>query len=355
MESALDLSLVCQYPDSQSLFVKILLSSHAFFPNIGGIESVSELLATEFVRAGHEVRIVTQTPGNDRAEWNFKVLRKPGARALMQAVQWCDVFFHNNISLQSAWPLLFVRRPWVVTHQTWISRLDRSLGWQDHLKRFLLRGAANVSISREIAQSIPVPSVQIPNPYRDDLFHRIPVIERNKELVFLGRLVSDKGVDLLIESLKLLKQDGSTADLTVIGSGPEEESLKALAQTLGVAAQIRFVGPKSGEELAMLLNAHRVMVIPSRWAEPFGIVALEGIACGCVVIGSAAGGLPDAIGPCGVTFPNGDAPALAAAIRGTLGCASRCEELQAHTPEHLARHTARSVADAYLKTFTRLV
>jgi len=334
--------------------VKILLSSYAFFPNIGGIESVSELLAAEFVRLGHEVRIVTQTPGEDRPEWGFQVLRKPGPRALLQAVRWCDVFFHNNISLQSAWPLFFVRRPWIITHQTWISRLDRSLGWQDHLKRLLLRSAMNISISREVARNIPVASVQIPNPYRDDLFHQMPGVVRDKELVFLGRLVSDKGVDLLIEALKLLKETGITVGLTVVGSGPVENNLKALAQTLGVAEQIQFVGPKRGEELARILNMHRVLVVPSRWAEPFGIVALEGIACGCVVIGSAAGGLPDAIGPCGVTFPNGDAPALAASIRETLHGAGRWEELRVHAPEHLARHTAACVAQAYLEIFQKL-
>ncbi len=333
--------------------MKILLSSYAFHPNIGGIESASELLAAEFVRLGHEVRVVTQTPGVDKEGWGFEVLRKPGARALIQALRWCDVFFHNNISLHSLWPLLFVRRPWVVTHQTWIARLDRSLNWQDHLKRFLLRGAANVSISRAVAASIPAASEVIPNPYRDDLFYEMPDVAREKELVFLGRLVSDKGADLLVEALKLLREGGLTAGLTVIGSGPEENALKAQAQTLGVAAQVEFVGPKSGAELARLLNAHRILVVPSRWAEPFGIVALEGIACGCVVVGSQEGGLPDAIGPCGATFPNGDARALAAVLREILTCEGRLQQLRAGAPGHLANHTAHAVAAAYLEIFQR--
>ena len=333
--------------------MKILLSSYAFYPNIGGIESVSELLAAEFVRLGHEVKIITQTPGEDREGWGFGVLRKPGARALFQAVRWCDVFFHNNISLQSLWPLLLVRRPWVVAHQTWITRLDRSLNWQDHIKRFLLRFASNVSISRAVAESIPAASQIIPNPYRDDLYYRMPEVAREKDLVFLGRLVSDKGADLLLEAVKLLREEGLPLGLTLVGSGPEEAALKALAQTLGVASQIAFVGAKRGVELARILNAHRVMVVPSRWAEPFGIVALEGIACGCVVVGSQEGGLPDAIGPCGAAFPNGNAPALATAIRETLTRAGRLEQLQAGAPEHLARHTAHAVASAYLEIFHR--
>ena len=334
--------------------MKILLSSHAFAPLLGGIESASELLAEAFANAGHEVRVITQTPGADRPGWNFQVLRKPGARVLLRAVQGCDVFFHNNISLQTAWPLLLVRRPWVITHQTWIARLDRSLGWQDRLKRFLLRFATNISISREIAKSLPVASALIPNPYRDDLFYPIAGAVRERELIFLGRLVSDKGVDLLIEALQLLKAEGLTPALTIVGSGPEKENWEALAAKLDVAAQVHFAGPKTGRELVEWLNSHRVLVVPSRWAEPFGIVALEGIACGCVVVGSQEGGLPDAMGPCGLAFPNGDAAALAGVIRKILTYPEVWETLRAGAQEHLARHTAQAVAAAYLDIFNRL-
>jgi glycosyltransferase involved in cell wall biosynthesis len=334
--------------------MKILLSSHAFYPNLGGLESVSEVLAAEWTRRGHEVRVVTQTPGADKPEWKFEVVRQPCAGQLVGLVRWSDVFFHNNISLQTAWPLLFVHRPWIVAHQTWIARLDGSLNWQDRLKRGLLRGATNVSISRAVAASLPVESSVIANPYRDDLFHPMPEVARDKTLVFLGRLVSDKGTDLLIDALKLLKADGVIVDLTLIGAGPEEERLKAMAQTLDVEGQIYFAGPRSGEELARLLNEHRLLVVPSRWAEPFGIVALEGLACGCVVVGSEAGGLADAIGACGLTFPNGNAPALAAAIREILTRDGLFEQLRAGVPEHLARHTAGAVASAYLEIFHRL-
>ena len=334
--------------------MKILLSSHAFYPNLGGLESVSEVLADEWVRRGHEVRVVTQTPGADKPEWGFEVVRQPCAGELMNLVRWSDVFFHNNISLQTAWPLLFVRRPWVVAHQTWIARLDGSLNWQDRLKRHILRWATNVSISRAVAKSLPVESAVIANPYRDDLFRPMPEVVRDKTLVFLGRLVSDKGADLLIDALKLLRADGVIADLTIIGSGPEEERLKAMARELDVEGQIYFAGPRSGDALARLLNEHRLLEVPSRWAEPFGIVALEGLACGCAVVGSEAGGLADAIGACGLTFPNGNAPALAAAIREILTRDGLFEQLRSGAPEHLARHTAGAVASAYLEIFQRL-
>lgn len=327
--------------------MKILLSSHAFHPHLGGIESASELLAEEFANAGHEVRILTQSPGADKPEWNFSVIRKPGARELFQQVRWCDLFFHNNISLQTAWPLLIVRRPWIITHQTWIGRVSLA----DRIKRMVLEVATNVSISRAVAESLPVSSITIPNAYRDELFHLLPEVPRDRELVFLGRLVSDKGVNLLIEALRILKNENLTPRLTIVGSGPEEGPLVTQVERQGLSEQVHFAGPKTGADLAETLNQHRIMVVPSLWAEPFGIVALEGIACGCVVIGSKEGGLPDAMGCCGLTFPNGNAQALAAAIREILTVPGRWESLRAAAPEHLARHTAHAVARAYLEIF----
>jgi glycosyltransferase involved in cell wall biosynthesis len=89
-------------------------------------------------------------------------------------------------------------------------------------------------------------------------------------------------------------------------------------------------------------------VVPSRWREPFGIVALEGIACGCVVVGSAEGGLAEAIGPCGLTFPNGDAQALANALSRLLENPAECDRLRQNAAAHLARFTPRHVAGLYL-------
>ena len=91
------------------------------------------------------------------------------------------------------------------------------------------------------------------------------------------------------------------------------------------------------------------MAIPSRWAEPFGIVALEGIACGCAVVGTALGGLPEAIGPCGVTVPNADTSAMARALRSLLEDNRLLAGYRACAPVHLARHSRSEVARSYLR------
>ena len=323
--------------------MKILLGSHHFFPSTGGIETVSRLLAREFVELGHEVRVVTQTAGD--GDFPFEIVRRPGPLELLRHVRWCDVFLQNNISLRTLWPLFFVRRPLFIAHQTWITNPNGSTGWQHRLKRFVLRYATSFAISRAIAETLPVPSIHVGNPYDDEVFKESLNEQRSRELIFVGRLVSDKGANLLLDAMKLLE---TRPHLTIAGDGPERTALEKQLADLQLGPQVEFVGRQNGEQLAKLLQQHQIIVVPSLWQEPFGIVALEGIACGCVVIGSAGGGLAEAIGPCGVTFPNGDAAALAKAIAQLLADPDECARLRQPAPTHLARFTPRHVAEIYL-------
>jgi glycosyltransferase involved in cell wall biosynthesis len=328
--------------------VKILLGSHHFFPSTGGIETVSNLLACEFVKQGHEVRVVTQTPGD--LNLLYPVVREPQTFELFRQVRWCDVFLQNNISLRTLWPLLLIHRPLFIAHQTWITNPDGSSGWQHWLKRRVLRRATSLAISRAIAESLPVPSILVGNPYDEKVFTDSPAPPRARELIFVGRLVSDKGAGLLLDALKLVNPK---PQLTIVGDGPERPALEKQVEDLQLQAQVEFAGSRHGEQLADLLRRHEILVVPSLWQEPFGIVALEGIACGCVAIGSAGGGLSEAIGPCGVTFPNGDPRALADAIGRLLADPAERDRLRQSAPAHLARFTPRRIAAVYLEAMTK--
>ena len=337
--------------------MNILLATHAFSPQVGGLETVARVLADEFTAAGHRVTVATRSAaGNsgitlDREEFPYPVLRQPPARELLAAVRACDVYFQHNISLQTLWPLALARRPWVVSFQTWLTRPDGSVGWQDRVKRWVIRAGWPVAISRAVADALPVPSALIGTPYDDRLFRRLPGAARGGDLVFLGRLVSDKGVPLLLDALAALGREGLRPQLTVVGNGPEAGDLRRRTSELGLDGQVAFAGVQTGEALARTLNAHRIMVIPSRWPEPFGVVALEGIACGCVAVGSGNGGLPDAIGPCGLLFPNGDAGALAGCLRRLLADDRLVAGLRAQADAHLARFRPAAVAREYLRVF----
>lgn len=335
--------------------MKILFSSYTFAPNVGGIESVSAILAENFAEAGYEIEVVTETldeenvqrptPNVQRpmSESNFRLTRRPSVEQLLRLVSWCDLLFQNNISLRSLIPALLLRKRAIVVHQTWL----RS-GWSDRIKRALLPRVTNVAISEAIRDHINVPARVVGNPFDDRVFRLVPGAARDKTLVFVGRLVSDKGLDVLLQALKHLQRENLRPDLTIIGSGPEEQTLRRLATDLGLDRQVIFAGKQSGDELARLLNQHRILVVPSRWPEPFGVVALEGIACGCVVVGSSGGGLSEAIGPCGNTFENGDERALVDCLRNLLLDPQKDAVLRKEARAHLEKFRVDSVAAAYL-------
>lgn len=336
--------------------MKILFATHRFYPEVGGLETVSLILAEHFAAAGHEVRLVTRAlaeADTDDTRFPYPVFRRPKPGVMLGLLDWCDVYFQNNISVRTLWPLLLKRRPWVPAHHTWLTRVDGSIGWQDRLKKFLLRTwSTPIAVSHEVARSLEVPgTIVIGNPYDPVRFRVLPDVPRDRDLLFLARLVSDKGGDLLLDALADLKGHGFKPELTVVGDGPEMGNLRAQVKALGLERQVEFTGVLRGEELVRMINRHRVMVVPSRTPEPFGVVALEGIACGCVVVGSEGGGLADAIGQCGLTFPNDDQRALAGCLGRVLCDPMLYDELRSHAAEHLNRHEPEKVAEAYLRVF----
>jgi glycogen synthase len=335
--------------------MKILLSSYTFDPQVGGIESVSATLASEFVRLGHEVKIVTMTPSTVQSTIAFEVIRRPTPRRLLCLLRWSDVYLQNHISLHLGWPLIFIRKPWVAAQHTWLMPPERRLALRGGLKRLFLRSASCVAVSRAIATELPRDTRIIGNPYDDSVFRLMPEVKREDQLIFVGRLIHGKGVHLLVEAISLLKSRGLECRLTVVGTGGEEQHLRRLAEQLEIDNQVIFTGTKTGHDLATLLNRHRILLVPSTWQEPFGIVALEGAACGCIVIGSEVGGLPDAIGPCGVTFPNGDLNSLADRIGELCVDPVTPSAPSAAALAHLAAHSPVAVADEYLRLFKEAV
>jgi glycosyltransferase involved in cell wall biosynthesis len=334
--------------------LKILVSSHAFAPSVGGIETVSALLAEEFCRMGHEVIVVTQTSGDDGDI--FAVVRQPSGPKLFSLVKWCDVFWHNNLSLRSVWPAFFLRKPLVITHQGSYSRRPSGVDLALRLKHALAGRAKSVAISRFVASFFKPEPIVIPNPYDARAFTLAPSApDRTGDLIFVGRLVSEKGLNVLFESLGHLRSRGLKPGLLVVGSGPEEKWLRQLVERLGIHDQITFAGAKQGAELSDVLHRHKILIVPSRYDEPFGVVALEGIACGCAVIGSSGGGLPEAIGPCGITFPNGNAGALADAIEQLLAAPDERQRLIANRAQHLARFHPVTIAESYLNLFRSIL
>jgi len=208
-------------------------------------------------------------------------------------------------------------------------------------------------VSEAVARTIGIPCKIIVNPFSPEAFQKSEERVKTRDLVFLGRLVSSKGVNVLIQALALLENSGVKPHLTIIGDGPERRALENLSRSLGLADQVSFAGKIPTDNVSKLLAEHNILIVPSIWNEGFGVVALEGIASGCVVIGSNSGGLPEAIGKCGLVVRTGDAEALARAIKRALTESDLTTELRSNAADHLARHLPACVAERYLTVISQ--
>lgn len=133
---------------------------------------------------------------------------------------------------------------------------------------------------------------------------------------YVGRLVPEKGLDLVLRALAELP---GHCRLAVAGAGPAEPELRGLAAELGLGERVRWLGRVPRERIADHFAALEVLVLPSRgtatWREQFGMVLAEAMLCGTPVIGSDSGAIPEVIGDGGLVFAEDDHRALADHLR----------------------------------------
>jgi glycosyltransferase involved in cell wall biosynthesis len=326
----------------------ILFLAPSFYPKIGGLEIVADLLAkglSEFPNVS--VSIITYTSCNDEIERKYKIIRNPSSLQLIREVKKCDIFIHHGLSLKGVWPLAFSKAKWAVIHHLPYLQQDKKNSLAQYLKQFMTKFCHNISVSEYVKKTIRNKGIVIHNPYAQEIFLLDAAIDRNKELLFVGRLVSDKGGELLIKALHFLKINKKLSPkLTIAGTGPEEKKLRVLIDEFELHNQVFFIGNCSPSEVAVLMNQHQVLVIPSIWDEPFGIVALEGLACGCLVLSSNSGGLPEALEDYGKLFQKNNVVDLAEKLAEIV--TNNEGSRQVLLTEKLMKHKLSVVAEHYL-------
>jgi glycosyltransferase involved in cell wall biosynthesis len=180
---------------------------------------------------------------------------------------------------------------------------------------------------------------------------------------YVGRLLFDKGLGVLIEAIASLS---SSYRLRLVGSGPDREALEQLAASKGVGDRVEFAGAVSSQDIPEVFAGIDAMALPSltrkNWKEQFGRVLIEAMACETPVIGSDSGEIPNVIGDAGLVTPEANAPALAAAIqrlgsdpalRADLARRGRERVLERFTQERVARKIA-SLYDEVLSDAGRM-
>jgi glycosyltransferase involved in cell wall biosynthesis len=148
-----------------------------------------------------------------------------------------------------------------------------------------------------------------------------PTLSPTPTIFFAGRLVHQKGVDVLLRAFARVATQIPHARLWIAGDGPERASLTRLAEDLGVLPScVSMLGHLDGPTLERATATAWAQVVPSRWAESFGNVAAEAMMRGTAVIASATGAMAEYIrdGETGILVPPGDEGALATALMELL-------------------------------------
>ena len=293
--------------------MKILVYTPSFYPKVGGLETVNYLIV-QGLAEHYDVTVITPVLDvDDDHLYQCKVIRTTSKLILLKEYFKCDVFIHSVLSLKGLFPLFLFPKKWIVIHHTCYFRVwNQGETFSSRLKSFFSYFSHNICVSNAVGKNLGLKKYAvIHNSFDTTLFRNYKMGQRSG-FVFVGRLVSEKGIGLLIEAyLKYLLASSKKQKLFIIGDGPMMQEYKMLISKYDMDEQIFLLGQLRGEKLVGELNQRYCMIVPSFYKEAFGIVALEGLACGCQVIGSDSDGISEAIGTCGLLFEKGNSEDLA--------------------------------------------
>lgn len=377
--------------------MNLLIYSHAFAPSIGGVETIVMTLARGLTQAPadesgtrFDVTVATQTAAGsfDDGALPFHVVRHPGLFELLALVRRADVVHLAGPALLPLALGLVLRKRIVIEHHGFQTicpngqllheptqspcpghfmarrhveclRCNAKQGFFSSLKLWLLtfprrsfakQVAANILPTEWLGTELRLPrAVAIRHGLEGTGEAVAAKLGDDPVIVFQGRLVTTKGVRVLLDAAQLLQGTGLRFELRIIGDGPERKSLEERARQTGLRDAVRFCGALEPAALERELAEAAVVVVPSLGGEVFGLVVAENMLLGRAVVVSGLGAFTEVAGEAGLNFRTGEAGDLARqlerllrdpALRFELGCRARrrileCFQSQRMIDEHL--------------------
>jgi glycosyltransferase involved in cell wall biosynthesis len=367
--------------------MKVLLYSRAFEPSAGGVQTIvlelalglASLQPNGSAAEAIDVTVVTKTPGETERDGTqfFQIVRSPGIWKFLRLLHDADVVHLAGPALMPLSLALLLRKPIVLEHHGFQSACPNGLLFFEPTKtpcpgHFMakrytkcvecnqgrvgfvksLQGLALTHVRRWLANRVAF------NITPTDWLATILVLKRmktvyhgispgpakapgnlsNDKFAFQGRLVSTKGVGLLLQAAHGLQQARYKFHLKIIGDGPEQESLKS--QAAGLDGRVAFLGHVPEANVGDVLSDVATVVMPSLGGEVFGLVAAENMLRGKLLIVSDIGALREVVGDTGMVFRTGDDEGLALCMRKVMDNPSLAAPLGA-----AARQRAMKVFD----------
>ncbi|MFZ0911571.1 MAG: glycosyltransferase family 4 protein [Candidatus Acidiferrales bacterium] len=341
--------------------MKLLLYSHDWAPTIGGVQTIATLLAQGFASrdgagsASIDVTLVTKTPRGEMDDnaLPYRVVRAPGFFQLASLLREADLIHLAGPSLLPLSLAWLLGKPAVVEHHGYNAICPNGLlfyeptqtvcpgyfsqrrylkciqcntgkdGFAKSLRMLALtfprrwlcrRVAANIAVSEHVQLRIQLPRSQV-------VYHGVQDVSflpaansdpsRQIKFAYVGRLVSIKGLGLIVDAIDRLRSHARPFHVDFIGDGQERDPLQKLVAEKQLGNVVSFLGFLDGDALQRAVNDVDVVLMPSIWEETAGLAAMEQMARGKATIVADIGGLSEVVADGGLKFPPGDASALA--------------------------------------------
>lgn len=304
--------------------MKILYWLELFWPYIGGIEVFSMQLINALQKRGYEFFVITSQGGIQElpAEENYNGIQiyrflfrsaienrnikeilaiSQSLTKLKNAIKpdlvhlnstGTSLYFYDRIAIASTTPVLFTSHStfrFTSDNNTLLGRTLLSASWVNAVSNAMLTDLRFsipeiTNYSSLIYNSLQFPALEILPPPVDS-----PII------LCISRLVPEKGIDIAIDAFALLIRQFPNARLFIAGDGYIKNSLEQKVTTLNLNQAIRFLGWIDPEQIPDLINSATMVVVPSRYNEPFGLVALQAAQMARPVIATRCGGLKEVV------------------------------------------------------------
>lgn len=368
--------------------MKIMMLSWEYPPRIvGGIARVVHDLSHNFAKQGHEVHVITYQEGdtkefekdgdvyvhrvanypinaNNLIDWvmqlNFCILEKAAAVIrqygkfdVVHAHDWLVAYAARTIKNSYHLPLV------ATIHATESGRNkgihNKAQGYVNDVEWLLTYEASQVIcnsyfMKNEIKNLFGKPEENIfvvPNGIninkfdgqeRDWNFRRNYASDNEKIVFFAGRIVNEKGIQILLNAAPKILANYQDVKFVIAGRGPCLDELKSLSEQLGISNKVYFTGYLNDKQITKMYKAIDIAVFPSLY-EPFGIVALEGMLAGATTVVSDAGGLNEIVshGIDGLKSYAGNANSLADSILEALFNDGLCRLITKNAREKVIR------------------